>query len=133
MPVTANTCLAASMSISGIPPFNGFWSKLIIIWACIDAGRPVYAFWAVLASILTLSSFAKVQRYAFYGVLKEKWAKLKEVPFTMQFAMVMLAVICLLGGLLYVVPGLRQHFLDSAADVIKKGTNYAVDLMRGAK
>ncbi|MDP6686068.1 MAG: proton-conducting transporter membrane subunit, partial [Candidatus Omnitrophota bacterium] len=53
MPVTANTSLIASLSISGIPPFNGFWSKLIIIVACVQAQHFAYAFWAVFASILT--------------------------------------------------------------------------------
>ena len=98
MPVTANTSFVASMSIAGMPPFNGFWSKLIIIWACIQAGRPMYAFWAALASILTLASFAKVQRYGFYGKLKEKWASIREVPFAMQFSMIVLALVCLVGA-----------------------------------
>ena len=133
MPVTSNTCLVASMSISGIPPFNGFWSKLIIIWACIDAGRPVYAFWAVLASILTLSSFAKVQKYVFFGILKEKWSKLKEVPFAMQFAMIALAAVCILGGLLWIIPELKEHFLDHASRVLEKGKDYAGIVMRGGK
>ena len=35
MPVTSATSFAASLSISGIPPFNGFFSKLIIIVAAV--------------------------------------------------------------------------------------------------
>jgi len=62
MPITGATSLVASMSIAGIPPFNGFWSKLIIIIACVQANRLGYAFWAVLASILTLASFMKVMK-----------------------------------------------------------------------
>ena len=37
MPVTSATSFIASMSISGVPPFNGFFSKLIIIIAAIMA------------------------------------------------------------------------------------------------
>src|SRR6056297_3173807 len=37
MPATSATSFVASMSISGIPPFNGFFSKLIIIIAAIQA------------------------------------------------------------------------------------------------
>ncbi len=37
MPATSATSFIASMSISGIPPFNGFFSKLIIIIAAIMA------------------------------------------------------------------------------------------------
>ncbi|MBU1852516.1 MAG: NADH/ubiquinone/plastoquinone (complex I), partial [Candidatus Omnitrophica bacterium] len=124
MPVTSGTSLIASLSIAGIPPFNGFWSKLIIIIACIQAGHFVYGFWAVLASILTLSSFMKVQRYAFLGELKEKLKDIKEVPFFMKFSMVMLAVICLIGGVL-LLPVLFNDFLKVAQDTILDGQNYA--------
>jgi multicomponent Na+:H+ antiporter subunit D len=124
MPVSAGTSLVASMSIAGLPPFNGFWSKLIIIVACVKAGHPVYASWAVLGSVLTLASFMKVQKYAFFGELKEKLAAVKEVPFLMQFAMIALAVICTLGGLL-LVPAFAGDFLSSAADVVMKGKEYA--------
>jgi len=87
MPITGTTSLVASMSIAGIPPFNGFWSKLIIIIACVQANRLGYAFWAVLASILTLASFMKVMKYAFFGKLREKWNKVEEVPVFMKLAM----------------------------------------------
>jgi multicomponent Na+:H+ antiporter subunit D len=124
MPVTEKTCMAASMSISGIPPFNGFWSKLLIIVACVQAGHPVFALWAVVGSILTLSSFMKVQRYAFYGSPRKLLEKVKEVPAYMKTAMIILAVICLLGGLL-LLPSLRNVFLQPAVDVLLRGGKYA--------
>ena len=55
------------MSISGIPPFNGFFSKLIIVIACVRAGFYLLAILAVIVSIITLASFLKLQRYAFYN------------------------------------------------------------------
>ncbi|MFC1667133.1 complex I subunit 5 family protein [Candidatus Omnitrophota bacterium] len=124
MPVTANTSLVASMSISGIPPFNGFWSKLIIILACIQAQHFVYASWAVLASILTLSSFMKVQRYGFFGELKATLAHVKEVPFFMKFSMTILAIICLFGALL-LMPPVYGEFLEVAGDAALHGQEYA--------
>ncbi|MFH1398383.1 MAG: monovalent cation/H+ antiporter subunit D family protein [Candidatus Omnitrophota bacterium] len=122
MPVTASTNLVASMSIAGIPPFNGFWSKLLIIFACIQSGKIIFAIFAVAASILTLASFMKVQKYAFSGRLKEKWLSVKEVPWAMQISMVALAIICLVGGLL-IIP-LFKPFLQSAADVLLLGNGY---------
>jgi len=114
----------ASMSIAGLPPFNGFWSKLIIIVACVNAGHPVYAVWAVLASIMTLASFMKVQKYVFFGELKDKFKAIREVPFAMQLSMVLLALICFFGGLL-LVPAVSGDFLQSAADAITNGKEYA--------
>jgi len=100
MPVTGTTNLTASMAIAGIPPFNGFWSKLIIIIAAVQAGRYGYAFWAVLASLLTLASFMKVMKYGFFGKLRGTLTAVKEVPVFMKLATAILALVCLFGGLL---------------------------------
>jgi multicomponent Na+:H+ antiporter subunit D len=123
MPVTANTNLVASMSIAGIPPFNGFWSKLLIILACLQANRFGYAFCAIVASILTLASFMKVQKYAFFGTLNEKWRRIKEVPGAMRLSMAALAIICVAAGLL-LIPLLR-NFMQAAVDVLLVGKGYA--------
>lgn len=123
MPVTAKTNLVASMSIAGIPPFNGFWSKLLIILACIQSGHFIYAICAVVASILTLASFMKVQKYAFFGKLNEKWQEIKEVPWAMGLTMIILAIICIISGLL-IAPSFKG-FLQSATDVLLLGKGYA--------
>lgn len=123
MPITAGTNFIASMSIAGIPPFNGFFSKLIIIFACIQQGHIGYALAAVIGSILTLASFMKVQKFAFLGELKDKYNKIKEVPFAMIFSMICLALICILGGLL-LLPSLK-FFLDGAVGVLLEGNAYA--------
>lgn len=75
MPVTANTSLVASMSIAGIPPFNGFWSKLIIIMACIQTGYNWSALAAVLISLVTLAYYLKMQKYAFFENTKQGAAR----------------------------------------------------------
>nr|MBU1327540.1 NADH/ubiquinone/plastoquinone (complex I) [Candidatus Omnitrophota bacterium] len=130
MPVTAKTNLVASMSIAGIPPFNGFFSKAIIIIACLEKGNFGYAICAVIGSILTLASFMKVQKFAFLGEIKDKFKNIKEVPFTMLFPMVCLAVICIFGGLM-LIPSFR-FFLDDAVAVILKGTSYASVVLEAA-
>ena len=130
MPITGATSLVASMSIAGIPPFNGFWSKLIIIIACVQANRLGYAFWAVLASILTLASFMKVMKYAFFGKLRDRWNEVREVPVFMKFAMVILAFICVIGGFL-LISNINEVFLKPAVDVLLEGTKYADIVFKG--
>jgi len=130
MPITAGTNLIASMSIAGIPPFNGFFSKLIIIFACLQSGRIGYAIAAVVASILTLASFMKVQKFAFLGELKEKYNNIREVPWLMKFSMVSLALICVFGGFL-LLPSAR-FFLNDAAKVLLEGTQYAAKVLEVA-
>lgn len=132
MPVTGTTTLVASMSIAGIPPFNGFWSKLIIIIALVQDGRFVYAFLAVLASILTLASFMKVMKYAFFGKLRENLSRIKEVPFFMKLSMATLAFFCLVCGIL-LLPGVNEVFLQGAKDVLLEGTESLAVILKWIK
>ncbi len=128
MPVTGTTGFIASMSIAGIPPFNGFWSKLIIIIAAVQAGHYWLASWAVLASILTLASFMKVMKYAFLGKLNEKLQKIKEVPILMQVSMLLFALICLVGGIL-LVSSINDAFLQQATDALLEGAGYGYETL----
>ena len=82
----------------------------------------VYALCAIIGSILTLASFMKVQKYAFFGKLNEKWQNIKEVPVLMQLSMVILAVVCIVSSLM-IMPNFKP-FLDSAADALLSGNGY---------
>lgn len=124
MPVTGATTLVASMSIAGIPPFNGFWSKLIIIVAAVEAGRYGYAFWAVFASILTLASFMKVLKYGFSGPVEARCARVREVPWSMKAPMIAMALICIFGGLV-LLGAARDAVLTPAMNVLEQGAAYA--------
>ena len=132
MPVTGTSSLIGSMSISGIPPLSGFWSKLIIIFAAIQSRHFVLAFIAVLVSIITLGYYLKLQRYAFFGKLKNKWKDVLEVPLTMKLSMSILALISIVAGVL-LVPGVIEVFLKAAADVIYMGKDYAAVVFESIK
>lgn len=131
MPLTSTTNFIASMSIAGIPPFSGFWSKLIIIIAAVQVGRYGYAFLAVLVSVLTLAMYIKVIKYTFLGKLEKKWSKVKEAPILMKVSMAILAFICLTGGLLLL--GSLKDFLQQATDVLLEGKKYAVTVLGGVR
>ncbi len=131
LPITGYTSLVGSMSISGIPPLSGFWSKLIIIIAAIQAKYIGFATIAVLISILTLAYYLKLQRYAFFGELNKKWERIKEVPFSMKLSMVVLAILCIIAGLI-LVPSL-QVFLKQAVDVLLIGKQYASIVLGAVK
>jgi multicomponent Na+:H+ antiporter subunit D len=125
MPVTSATSLAASLSISGIPPFNGFFSKLIIIVAAVMGRFYFLALLAVIVSIITLASFMKFQRYAFYNIEPAKIRNdIKEVPVPMLLSMITLAVVCLLLSLL-ALPGLRETVLSPATDILMDQLKYS--------
>jgi multicomponent Na+:H+ antiporter subunit D len=129
MPVTSATSFIASMSISGIPPFNGFFSKLIIIIAAIMAKFYLLAVLAVIVSIITLASFLKFQRFAFYNKSNNNKNKnIKEVPFPMVFSMVVLSIICILLSLL-VFPEIRHVILTPAIDILTDPVKYSTSIL----
>ena len=127
LPVTSSTSMIASLSISGLPPFNGFFSKLIIIIAAVQANYIVYAIIAVIGSLLTLAYFMKVQRYGFRGENKIEKPEVG-VSRGMKSAMIILAVLCLLSSAL-IIPGIREVTLDPVVTVIMNKTGYIYEVL----
>lgn len=128
LPFTGATSLIGSMSISGIPPFGGFWSKLIIIIAAAQAGYFWMAGVACLTSIVTLAYYLKFQTFVFLGKLDASNEEAKEVPFSMKMSMLALAVICLISGLM-LLPGSRA-ILENAVNVLAQGSLYKETVFR---
>lgn len=118
MPVTFAASLIFAMSISGIPPFNGFASKWMIYQGIIESGSgtgitgKLWVLWlglAVLGSALTLASFIKFIGGIFLSRKKPALEKVKEVSVLMWLPMALLALLCVLFGVFatgYVVPKL---------------------------
>jgi multicomponent Na+:H+ antiporter subunit D len=129
MPVTRATCTIASASIAGIPPFSGFWSKLILVVAAIGAGFYWVAAVIVFVSLCTLIMYLKVQRYAFLGELPENLQQVRENKGSMLIAMIFLACLCVLMGLLVIVPSLRASILDPAVKVLMDGVLYSANVI----
>jgi len=128
MPVTSTTSLIASLSIAGIPPLCGFWSKLIIIIAAFQANNPVGAIVCIMVAMVTLASFLKVQKYAFIRRTEEVVSGVKEVPLSMVLAMVVLAILCVLVGI-FAIPFLNT-VIKPAAEALLNGLNYAGLILR---
>ena len=129
LPVTRATCTVASASIAGIPPFSGFWSKLILVIAAVQAHFYWVAAIIVFVSLCTLIMYLKVQRYVFLGELPENLKEIKENRGSMLVAMVFLACLCTLMGLLLLVPGLREIVLEPAVKVLVDGVAYSANVI----
>ena len=131
MPVTRATATVASASIVGIPPFSGFWSKLILVIAAIQSGFIWVAAIIVFVSLCTLIMYLKVQRYVFLGELPENLQQTKENTGSMLVAMIVLACLCLLMGLL-LMPALRSTVLEPAVKVLTDGLEYSANVIEMA-
>ena len=133
MPVTSACCRIASLSIAGVPPFNGFWSKLVIIAAAVMAGYYWLAALAAVVAFLTLVSFIKVQRYVIGGELPARHANVREVPASMCAAMIILAVVCVGAGVLfpYLMSDKGVGFLEDAVYVLAPAADAAKAVVLG--
>ena len=123
MPITFVTFLIAALSISGVPPFNGFVSKWMVYQGIIELGKggdKLWIIWLVAAmfgSALTLASFMKLIHSVFLGspspTTPRPVAKRNEVSFTMWMPMAILAGLCVIFGVFaYRVP--LKNFIFSA-------------------
>ena len=109
MPVTFASSLIFAMAISGIPPLNGFASKWMIYQGIIEFGagtgipNKLWVVWlglAVLGSALTLASFIKLIGGVFLGRRRKSFDKIREVPVIMWIPNLILALLCVVTGVL---------------------------------
>lgn len=99
MPVTAGTSAVASLSIAGLPPLAGFWSKLLIVMALWQAGQYAFAAIAVLTSVVTLGYFLSLQRRVFFGKTAPEWEGVHEAGARLLAPALGLAIITVALGL----------------------------------
>jgi formate hydrogenlyase subunit 3/multisubunit Na+/H+ antiporter MnhD subunit len=104
MPLTFIAALIFALSISGVPPFNGFASKWTIYQGIIDFGKEpgiansLWIIWlslAVIGSALTLASFVKFITGAFLGRTRKEFKNVKEVSIVMWLPQLFIALICI--------------------------------------
>src|ERR1017187_4193766 len=102
MPVTFVTFMAATLAISGVPPFAGFMSKDEIIWQAISHGHPVV--WAMVlvgAGITVFYMFRQVYM-TFFGEFRgthEQEHHVHESPPSMAYVLIALGTLSVVGGL----------------------------------
>ncbi|MCM8792116.1 MAG: hypothetical protein NC826_03070 [Candidatus Omnitrophica bacterium] len=128
VPITYISCLVASLSISGVPPFNGFFSKWMIYQGLIQTvGSTQYIAYKVIVflclvaamfgSALTLASFMKLLHSVFLGQVStanhELSNKTEEVSFLMWFPCLVLAGICVIFGVFARQVPLKYFILPS--------------------
>ena len=90
--------LIGLFAVAGMPPMNGFASKLMIYQSTYQV-NPILSIVAILCSILLLAMFVKVFHSAFLGPKLSKFKGVKEVPKTMLIAMGIIACIIIFIGL----------------------------------
>lgn len=128
MPQTTFMFVIAAAAIAGLPPFNGFVSKLLIYQSTF-AVYPLLAVAALVTSVLTLASFVKVFQTAFLGPAKKTFEKVTEVPASMLLGMSLLTIVIIA---LTLFPGWTlSHLVEPAAKALVDQAGYISAVMGG--
>ncbi|NLI96176.1 MAG: NADH:ubiquinone oxidoreductase [Synergistaceae bacterium] len=121
MPKTMGLFMIAAAAIAGLPPFNGFVSKLFLYESSF-AVHPVLAVFAMVTSVLTLASFVKIFQTAFLGPALKKFDNVREVPGAMLLGMSVLGVAILLLSLFPTWS--VNHLVEPAAKALVDQASY---------
>ena len=103
MPITFICFIITAASISGVPPFNGFFSKELVYDAALER-NVIFYIAAVLGSFFTAASFLKLGHAAFLGKVSDENKNVKEVSFLMLAPMIVIASLCVIFGIFNFIP-----------------------------
>jgi formate hydrogenlyase subunit 3/multisubunit Na+/H+ antiporter MnhD subunit len=119
MPVTFLCFLVAALSISGVYPFNGFFSKELVYDGALERGLVFYLA-AAGGSFLTAASFLKLGHAAFFGKARVPAGEVKEAPFAMLVPMLGIAGLCVFFGVANHLP-LQELVVPAVASHLEPG------------
>jgi NADH-quinone oxidoreductase subunit N len=109
------TALAVFMfSLAGIPPLLGFWPKLLVFQAAVDAGFNALAVAAAVGSVVGAYYYIKIVKVMFFDDAAAPFARLKE---PVQGALILLAALAV-SPLGYLLIGPLNGITDRAAGSI---------------
>ncbi len=105
MPITFICFIIAAAAISGVPPFNGFFSKELVYDGALERHWIFYVC-ALTGSFLTAASFLKLGHAVFLGTPENSvsLSLVKESPLSMLIPMIVIAGGCILFGVANPLP-----------------------------
>jgi len=99
MPITSLGLVISLLALAGVPPLNGFWSKLILFGAAIDAGpvaawAPWLAIAGILNSALSLAYYGWIIRKMYFeGETEKRVKEPKSIIAVMIFSIIFIVAI----------------------------------------
>ncbi len=98
MPWAVGCMSIGLVSIMGLPPFNGFVSKYLMIVACMDAGQPLIAAALIAASLVGAIYYMRILRTILLDPVPAGRQRVEGVTATMRWPMIILAALCVILG-----------------------------------
>ncbi len=98
MPITMTAFLIGSLSIIGLPPFAGTWSKWLLALGALDTGHVFVVAVLMISSLLNVAYLLPIVARAFFLPLPNEPAgavKLQEAPVACLIALCITAALCI--------------------------------------
>jgi len=86
------------LTITGVPPFAGFWSKFFLLGGAINLGGSVGFLLLVpffLEMVVAFAWFLRVGHSVFFGEISDAAAIATDPPASMSMALIVLSIMCL--------------------------------------
>ncbi|MFK7853089.1 MAG: proton-conducting transporter membrane subunit [Granulosicoccus sp.] len=100
MPITMGAFFIGAVSIIGLPPAGGVWSKLLIAGGSLDSGTIIWALVLMLSTLLNIAYLLPIPLRAFFkpdpDLAPGETAVRQEAPFACLAAIVLTATMCVL-------------------------------------
>jgi multicomponent Na+:H+ antiporter subunit D len=111
MPVTMTAFFIASLSIVGLPPLGGFWSKWYLALGTLDAQQLTMLGVLLAGSLLNIAYLLPIPMRAFFSREREEQGNtgVREAPLACVAALVLTATACVV---LFFFPGPIYHLLQ---------------------
>lgn len=133
LPITYFTFLMATLAISGIPPFSGFFSKDMILTKAFEHNLWLYGL-TLIGALITCFYMFRLLFLVFFGNLRSS-AHPHESPSVMTWPLMILAVLSVFGGFLN-IPSLfggqlafDQYLSSSVSMVAAEGVSHGTEMM----
>ncbi len=110
MPITMICFTLGALSLAGVPPLIGFYSKFFIIWGSILAGAYLATAMLVLNSAFSVAYYLRVIQILVFSEPNPEAAQVKEASPLMLFSIVMMTIFIV--GI-----GLFPHFFLTVANL----------------
>ena len=98
MPITFGAFLIGSLSIIGLPPFGGMWSKWYLGMGMVETGQWLLLTVLLLSSLLNIAYLLSVPVRGFFGKADDESTavQIKEAPISCLVAMVFTSLACII-------------------------------------
>lgn len=121
MPFTSGCAAIGILALMGLPPFSGFISKFLMLYANVEAGFWYFAALILLGSIIGAIYYIRLIRTIFFE--KYEGPPVKEGPLTMLIPVGLLTGLVIFNGLF---PQAALNLVKSAADYVAAQGKIAV-------